>query len=127
MSTMPVHPGYAGPDKRLTSVLVVAADDLCLYHCLVAAADLPRYYAASDIQRGNWARRLRCRTISVLNQHQLLDRARRLGLSGSAGYPDEEDFPYLSIASGLSFEVVQAGMTEPLCYGRSVIGVLCNI
>ena len=47
---------------------------------------------------------------------------RKTFLSGSAGYPDEEDFPYLSIASGLSFEVVQAGMTEPLCYGRSAIG-----
>ena len=98
------------------------ADDFCLYHCLVAAVDLRRYYAASDTQRSMWARRLRCRTISVLNQHQLLDRARRLGLSGSAGYPDEEDFFYLSMASGLSFEIVQTGMAEPLCYGRSAIG-----
>ena len=94
------HPGYVGTGRRLDRPMSIAADDLCLYHCLAAAVDLRRYYAASDTQRSMWARRLRCRTISVLNQHQLLDRARRLGLSGSAGYPDKEDFQYLSIASG---------------------------
>ena len=110
------HPGYVGTGRRLDRPMSIAADDLCLYHCLAAAVDLRRYYAASDTQRSMWAKRLRCKTIGVLKEHHLLNRAHRLSLSGSAGYPDEEDFFYLSMASGASFEIVQTGMAEPLCY-----------
>ena len=117
-----VHPGYAGLDKRLAHPLSIAPDDLCLYHCLVAAADLPRYYAATEKQRSMWAKRLRCKTIALLDANGLSSQARRLELSGSDGYPDEEDFRWLSMASGVSFEIVQTGMAEPLCYGRSAIG-----
>ena len=95
------HPGYVGSDKRLEAPLCVSADGLCLYRCLAAAADFPRYIAATDWQRYMWAERLRCKTIALLKSYGLKVQARRLALSGSAGYPDEPDFYYLSEAANL--------------------------
>ena len=111
------HPGYVGADKRLKTPLRVSPDGLCLYRCLVAAADFPRYIAATDWQRSMWAERLRCKTIALLKSYGLTVQARRLALSGSAGYPDEPDFYYLAEAVNLGFEVCQDGLPAPLPYG----------
>ena len=52
--------------------------------------------------------------------------ARRLALSGSAGYPDEPDFYYLSEAANLGFEVCQDGLPAPLPYGgRCITATVC--
>ena len=64
-----------------------------------------------------WAERLRRRTIALLDLHDLSRQARRLELPGSEGYPDEEDFRWLSMASCIGFEVNQSGMAAPLPYG----------
>ena len=93
------------------------ADGLCFYHCLAAAADLPRYIAGTEKPRAMWAGRLRDKTIALLNQHGLSSRARRLGLSGPDGYPDEPDFYWISKAIDMGFELWQDGMPAPLPYG----------
>ena len=111
------HPGYVGPDLRLAAPMSVPADDLCLYHCLVAAFDLPRYQAAIDAQRVTWAKALRQKTIELLKTMRLFGQARRLALPGSAGYPDEPDFYWISKAINLGFELWQDGLPAPLPYG----------
>ena len=111
------HPGYVGATTRLDNDMAMPADGLCFYHCLAAAADLPRYVAGTEKQRVMWARRLRDKTIALLTQHGLSSQARRLGLSGPDGYPDEPDFYWISKAINLGFELWQDGLPAPLPYG----------
>ena len=66
------------------------------------------------------AEELRRGTIDKLREHGLSQRADRLFLSGSDGYPDEEDFMYIAMASGISFEV-ECGFREmPHCGTRPI-------
>ena len=50
------------------------------------------------------AEALRSTVVQLLTDAGLSSRAHRLQLSGYEGYPDEEDFLYLAMASGVSFE-----------------------
>ena len=83
----------------------MAPDGLCLYHCLVAAMDRINYASLSLSERVVSAEKLRSATMCKLREHGLSHRADRLGLSGYDGYPDEDDFSYIAMASGISFEV----------------------
>ena len=76
------------------------ADGLCLYHALVAASDFSAYMAMTSADRAAAAGCLRQKTILELVASGLHSQAARLSLSGSAGYPDEEDFIYIAMASG---------------------------
>ena len=96
-------------------------DGLCLYHCLVAAADYAADQELKLSERVRRAEKLRRDAIALLKQHGLSQRARRLGLSGYDGYPDEEDFLYLAMASGISFEVEQKDVRYVPHYGTSPI------
>ena len=51
------------------------------------------------------AESLRSKTSGLLTEHGLVEQAKRLALSGAEGYPDEEDFMYIAMALGLSFEI----------------------
>ena len=100
-----MHPGYAGTEHILDSPAQMPPDGLCLYHCLVAARDYVSYMAMSVSERVTLAEQLRQKSIGILKEHGLSNQAARLGLSGSGGYPDEENFMYLAKASGISFEI----------------------
>ena len=100
-----MHPGYVGTEHLLDSPALMAPDGLCLYHCLVAARDYVGYMALSVSERATLAEQLRQKSISILRDHGRSRRADRLARSGYDGYPDEEDFIYIAMASGISFEV----------------------
>ena len=100
-----MHPGYMGTDRLLDAPLPMAADGLCLYHCILAAADYTGYMELSEPERASRAEQLRRKTILLMEEHGLSSQAARLGLSGYDGYPDEEDFLYVAMASGVSFEI----------------------
>ena len=103
-TTEPMHPGYIGTMKRLDAPMSMSPDGLCLYHCIACAMDYVSYMAGTPSDRVALAEKLRASTISELRQHGLDQRADRLQLSGTDGYPDEEDFKYIAMASGLSSE-----------------------
>ena len=58
-----LHPGYAGTDLLLDGLWHMARDGLCLYHCLVAAANLNVYRQCSQVEREAMAEALRTKTI----------------------------------------------------------------
>ena len=99
-----MHPGHH-PRRLLEQPIRMAPDGLCLYHCIVAAADHINNASSSLSERVARAEKLRSATICKLREHGLSHRADRLGLSGYDGYPDEEDFSYVAMASGTSFDV----------------------
>ena len=55
----------------------------------------------------------------------LSKQAARLNEPGSAGYPDEEDFPHFAAEAGFSFAIVQDTIPEPTVSGV-VIGLSAN-
>ena len=70
------------------------------------------------------ARAMRDRVLSLLRDDHLFEQAERLLLPGYAGYPDEEDFPYISRVLGHAFEVVQPGSSmAPLVYGSGPVAL----
>ena len=99
-----MHPGYAG-DVLLDAPAQMPPDGLCLYHCIAGAANYASYMALSAADRAVLAEQLRQKAIATLREHGLSSQAERLSLSGPEGYPDEPDFLYIAMASGLSFEV----------------------
>ena len=108
-----MHPGYVGADRLLATPACMAPDGLCLYHCLVAATDYAGYMGLTLSERECKAEELRSATAVKLREHGLSKRADRLQLSGKDGYPDEEDFRYIAVASGVSFEVDLGGAYVP--------------
>ncbi len=68
------------------------------------------------------ARRMRVAGLSR-EAAALSKQAARLNELGSAGYPDEEDFPHFAAECG-SFAIVQDAILEPLVYG-SELGPVC--
>ena len=62
---------------------------------------------------------LRRKTIVLLEEHGLSGQAARLGLSGYDGYPDEEDFLYVAMASGVTFEIESISKGYVPHYGTS--------
>ena len=102
---VPMHPGYVGTEHLLDGPAEMAPDGLCLYHCLAAAANYANYMALSLPDRAMLAEQLRQKSIDLLVEHGLLQQANRLKLSGAAGYPDEPDFLYIAMATGVPFEV----------------------
>ena len=98
----------------------MAPDDLCMYHCLCAAADLRSYVHSTANEKAASAAGLRTMTIRKLREKGLFRQADRLSQEGPDGYPDEEDFIYLSEASGVSFELDLGHAYKPH-YGTSPI------
>ena len=98
----------------------MAPDGLCLQHCIVAAADLVKYQALPVPEPATQAEELRIATIATLREDGLSKRADRLELSGKDGYPDEEDFSYIAMASGISFEV-DMGISYVPHYGTAPV------
>ena len=76
--------GYMGTDRMLNSPAEMAPDGLCLYHCLIAAADYASYMALTVPERAIRAEQLRQTTIAVLEEHGLSNQAARLRLSTQA-------------------------------------------
>ena len=75
-----MHPGYVGAEGLLDGPMSIAADALCLYHCLVAASDLSAYQSYTVQERSLRADALRRKSIQLLDAHGLSQRARRLEL-----------------------------------------------
>ena len=67
-SVEPMRPDYAG-DPVLDAPVQMPPDDLCLYHCLVAAADYVIYLGLTVSEREAKAEQLRSATIALLQQH----------------------------------------------------------
>jgi len=110
----PMHPGYVGTGL-LDRPCTMAPDGLCLYHCLVAARNDDNYTGMTLSERATLAKGLRCATICLLREHGRSHQADRLRLSGYDGYPDEEDFMYIAMASKVSFEIEQPGVRPMGC------------
>jgi len=94
-------------------------DDYCLYHCFNYAGSNGTSTLTED-----YAKRLQTRVYHNMWRWGKFDQADRLMESGSAGYPDEEDFQYFAKEVGYSFAIVQAPILEPLVYG-SELGPVC--
>ena len=95
-------------------------DGLCLYHCLLYAANPGAYDAWEPASAAAAAEDLRQRIIAKFYSVGASDQGDRLGQSGSAGYPQEEDFAMISQVTKLPFEIIieSAPAMQPLRYGE---------
>ena len=107
-------------DASHPAVVQVPSDDLCLYHCALAARNAPQWVVEHSAVNG-WADGAAKQLIDVQNAQQLRslvivqarqdgnDRAAdRLLLPGSAGQPTDADIQYLGKLMGGSI-LVQDG------------------
>ena len=77
--------------------------------------------APSMLQR---ALSIRDEVVRLLSADGFHEQANRLLISGEAGQPDEEDFPYIARALGFAFEVVQPDIPmAPLVYGNGPVAL----
>ena len=98
------------------SVVEVPGDGLCLYHCAVAARDAKAWAlshspvtglaktACEQLEDRRRAEEFRESVISRLRAAGRAEHADRLGLPGAAGYPGEDEMPF--VAGALSGQVI---------------------
>ena len=105
------NPPTAPPHVPADTIVAVPADDLCLYHCCNAAADVPawmlgRKASGYAVERGRVsedeerAKNLRDRIVELARAAGDGKTADRLLLSGRAGHPGIDDMKYFCEALG---------------------------
>ena len=126
-TTPPLHSWPAG-EPQLTdyAVLFVAvpADDMCLYHCSVAANDISHWRSkttatgAGRSSETSFTRLLasdvRARLIAKTDGAGFHQEAQRLALQGAAGFPDESNFALISgmLGGGVASSVGQTYLVK---------------